>query len=239
LGSIHPKPKYEFMEDKNKKVEGTTTDQSASSDKGNQVDTNNSQPDYKELLEQEKADKAKIAKQLGQAEFTIEKLKGEKKVEVDDLDLDANKIDIEKIKEEAKTEARKETEKFFLDQSRDLLEEELSKVTDPDKRELIKFHYENSIQRTGFSRSSILKDLSKAIAIVDAPRVKAESREIQKALESKESRGSANSSGQDVSKESVILPPEEEKAVKDIALRTGQKEEVVRSKLLANKRKMI
>jgi len=218
------------MENQDKKVDITPAPAAPAAEKKEVVTTPESPIDYKALLEVEKAEKEKTIKQLGQAEFTIEKLKKESKEDPDVPDLDVETID-----ESARKAAREEAQKYFAEQSKDVLDEALEGITDPDKRELVKFHLENSIVRSGFSKSAIVKDISKAVAIVDAPRVKAEKKELEHAIASKDSRGPVNSAGQDISKDTVKLSEAEEKQVVIIASRTGKSVEVVRAKMIANK----
>ena len=230
---LYPKHEYKYMENNNKPGE-TTPVPAAPAAEPTKVDTTPADStDYKALLEKEKADKEKTSKQLNQAEFTIEQLKKAAK-EREEAGLPPE-VDLEEIRKSAIEAAQAETQKFLADSSSDTLEEELERITDLDKRELIKFHLENSIVRTGFSRGSISKDIAKAIAIADAPRREAEGKEIEIALSSKDSQGAPNSSGQDASKEQTKLSDVEEAQIKIIAAKSGKTVEFVRAKLIANK----
>lgn len=193
-------------------------------------------PDYKALLEVEKAEKEKAVKQLGQAEFTIEKLKKEKKEE--DIDDVIPSLDEEDVVKKAEEAARKQVQTIMAEQSKDTLDEVLGQITDPDKQALVKFHLENSIVRSGYSKSAIVRDVAKAVAIVDAPRREAEVKELEKSAAARNSMGSVSTAGQDVGKEVTTLSDVEEGQIKIMAAKTGQKEEVIRAKMIANKRKM-
>lgn len=108
--------------------------------------------DYKKEL----ADKEK---ELGQAQHVIVGLK--KGARADDTVVDTE-ITTEVIDEKL--------EKFKVEQSAEILNDELVKLTDnPDKRALIKLTYDNKIVKGGFTRASIQADLTSALAIVDRP----------------------------------------------------------------------
>jgi len=75
------------------------------------------------------------------------------------------------------------------------LEEELSKIDSPKKRELVKYHYENSIQKSGMSRQSVRDDMQKALAIVNATALLKRSNEEKEARIAKKTVGKGISSG--------------------------------------------
>lgn len=227
-----------YMENVPPKVEPTTVPPAPAAEP-KKVDTiAPTTPDYKALLEVEKTEKAKKETQLSQAEHVIEELKKKAK-ESADAGLPIDLEEITKAATDAATEAaRRETTKLLGEQTQETLEDELARIEDPNKRELVKFHLENSIVRTGFSRSSILKDIEKAVAIADAPRREAERKELEKSLSAKQNQGAPNSSGQNPGgTEQEKLSDAEEAQVKIIASRSGKTVEEVRAKLIANKKR--
>jgi hypothetical protein len=57
---------------------------------------------------------------------------------------------------------------LISDLQRDVIEEELSSISNDKKRELVKYHFEHSIVKSGSSRQSVREDMAKAVAIVEA-----------------------------------------------------------------------
>lgn len=68
-------------------------------------------------------------------------------------------------KEALKAEIRSE---LIADLQKDLIEEELGTISNEKKRELVKYHYENSVVKSGSSKQAVREDIAKAIAIADA-----------------------------------------------------------------------
>jgi hypothetical protein len=137
--------------------------------------------DYKVELEAAK-------KELGQAQHTIIKLKGEKKEEAVIEDEEKPKEDIDE-----------KLEKFKAEQAKDTLEDELARLTDdPNKQELIRLHYDKRIVKTGFDRKAIKTDLADALAIVDKPRHEKTISELKQAnISNKTKNTSGSAAGQD------------------------------------------
>lgn len=71
-------------------------------------------------------------------------------------------------------------------------------TSDPNKQRLIKFHYENTINRTGVSKQAIESDLQNAIAIADRAKILKENTELKTAIANKQGiRNSSLGSNQD------------------------------------------
>lgn len=176
--------KQQEEDQKDEKVEKKTTDAPASGDKTKQEES----VDYKAELE-------RATKQLSQAEHTIETLKKDKKkpVEAEEDDEDEeekvhadpeNQDDLDS-KVEAKVNER--MSKFQRDMVQDNIDATLENLTDdPDERKLILFHYDNTIQKSGYSRSKILSDLENAQALANRARIVKENSEFKRALKAKQ-----------------------------------------------------
>lgn len=156
----------------------------ASQEEGNQdkkVDET-TEIDYKAELEKAQATIDKQEKRINQADHNIEKLKKEKKEEVDDFDFgddDEPKQDIDSIIEE-------KMNKFKVDFSSQSIDGEIEKMTDNvDERKLIKHHYENTIKQTGFDLGSIKKDLQNAYIQANSARILNQNTEFKQALKAK------------------------------------------------------
>lgn len=133
-----------------------------------------------EVVIDHKAEAEKLRKQLDQAEHTIVKLKTEKKPKADE---GGDEGDDKGVRPDAVEQIVKSvTEQIRQDQSSDVVNEELSKLTkDPDELAHIKLIYESKIVKTGFTREQIAKDLADSFAIANAPRIQKNSEEIARA----------------------------------------------------------
>lgn len=91
-----------------------------------------------------------------------------------------NKPEVEETEEEDdKPLTRKDLEKILtpaLAQTK--VDTALESITDPEKRKLVKFYYENRIRQTGTNDVAIKQDIDAALAIVDAPRLRKVSSEL-------------------------------------------------------------
>ena len=121
---------------------------------------------------------------LNESEETEEAVEGESDT-TEDIDYDAELEALKKNKatnfENAKKriEAKEKTtdkealkaeirNELIADLQKDLIEEELGAISNDKKRELVKYHYENSIVKSGSSKQAVREDIAKAIAITDA-----------------------------------------------------------------------
>jgi len=216
------------MEDKKDKVD-TTTNSPASENKGNDSTTKvegDKKPDTEVDKVDYKAELEKVKVQLAQAEFTIQKEKDKSKsntkkdedkeiVEVDDDD----KVDVEA---KAASIAKSEIEKFKLEQTVDVLEDEISKLaTSPEHAELIRLTYQNRINKSGFNRKAIIEDLSAAAILVEKPRFERQIKEMAKTVISKQttnSSGSVSSAKTDAPEETIELSDADRKIMNKFGL---------------------
>lgn len=77
------------------------------------------------------------------------------------------------------------------DSAKDLLAGVLTDITDEKERELVKYHYENSIKPTGFTTLAIQKDVARARLIANEGKIAKENSEMKIALKAKHSTGNA------------------------------------------------
>lgn len=143
------------------------------------------EPDYKAELALEK-------ERTKKAEGKIVELKRElKNTPVEDLDDVLANEDLDK-KIDDKVEQRVSALTSGLVE--DFVNTELdSLTTNPDEKELMKYHYENTIRKTGLSRSAIKNDLGKAKALANSGKIMTQNAELHAALVAK--KGIVNSSG--------------------------------------------
>lgn len=128
---------------------------------------------YKKELEKVKGERDNYKEGLLSKKEQIKKMKEE--------NPEVNKEEIESIVSERVGE---ETKKFREEFNRERFETELSALTeDPDKLELIRHHYQNSINPTG----SIRQDLRRALLLADEKKIFSENEELRKSLSAQNS----------------------------------------------------
>ena len=168
-------------EDKN---EDTSTQEDLSKNE-EESDESSSQEDdsidYKVELEKE-------TKARERAEHKIVQLKTQKKEAEEEVS--------EEVSEESPSDVQKQidegVEKARVDMVEDEVESALQDITsNEDERELIRFHYENTIKKSGYSRLKIKQDLDNARLIANKKSILSANVELSKALQSKNSMGSA------------------------------------------------
>ena len=123
-----------------------------------------------------------------EAELATEKKRREgaeqKIVDMKKQSKDGGDVDIDTLVEE-KVNAK------LQDSAKDLLADVLTGVTDEKERELVKYHYENSIKPTGFTTLAIQKDVARARLIANEGKIAKENSEMKIALKAKHSTGNA------------------------------------------------
>jgi hypothetical protein len=220
------KKKCENMEEK-KDVVDTTTDSPASENKGNDSATKvegDKKPDADVDKIDYKAELEKVKTQLKQAEYTIQK---EKEKSKSDTKKDEDKVDVIDIDEEdvgakASAIAKTEIEKFKMEQTLDVLEDEISKLaTSPEHAELIKLTYQNRINKSGFNRKAIVDDLMAAALLVDRPKFERQLKEMAKTVISSKTTntsGSTSSAKVDEGTQDVELSAADRKVMQKFGL---------------------
>lgn len=185
------------------------------------------QVDYKAELEKEKA-------RVAQAEHTIVTLKKEAKEKGAPADVDIEAL-TESIREKLAEEQKAGLEAFKAEQSKGSLEEEVAKITsNKDEQELIKFHYEKSVMKSGFDRNSIASDLQNAYILANKPRLEKTMEELRQKAISKLTVKGGEGGGIPAGENPTKLAPEVEAWIAKTAKARGMKEEDIRAKLQKN-----
>jgi hypothetical protein len=197
------------QEESNEKVD-ETTESVASTEETNEIDY--------------EAELTKAKKQLGKAEFTIEELRRQGKKPAEETPGESE-LTVEELTKQIDSKVEQRLKAFQGEQVRDLVDASLESLTDnPKERELIKFHYENSLNHSGYTRASIKADLENARLLANRSKLLAENRELKEALKSKGSiSNSGRGSNQDkiVTEDEPILTPEERTLLKRRADKEG------------------
>ena len=137
--------------------------------------------DYKAELEKTKEVSNNYKKGMLIAKEENKKLKA-KKDDIDDWDLDDDDDESEDIDEKISSKVNERMSELLGD----AIEETLTTMTDnPDERELIKYHYENTLNKTGLSKRNIQDDLLNAKALANRRRIVKENKELKLAMRTK------------------------------------------------------
>jgi len=113
-------------------------------------------------------------------------------------DLDEETI-AERIKADVLAELEDKDKAREIDRQSDYINEILDKVAISDsEKKLIKYHYENSIKQSGFTRAAILADIENAKILANREKLIRENEELSESLKSYSSRGNQNFSGQKI-----------------------------------------
>ncbi len=143
------------------------------------------------------------------AEQTIIDNKRKAKAAPDDEELDAT-ID-EKVD-------RKVNEKL-AERVSDEIDSVLSELSDnPDEREFIKFHYQHTIQKTGFSRTAIRSDLQNAQVLANRKKIDSENRELRESLRSKNTTGSGTGMGTNQDRPAPVVEKAPQRTPQEMAI---------------------
>lgn len=210
---------------------------------------------YKAELDRVKAEKELKEKELKQAQFTIVKLKQGNESRTTNQETvgeggsqetttSPNKegsLDAEKLKQEIIEQNNKSMQQFFAAQSADIIEEQLAAIPDEHERNLTRFHFENSVVKTGFDKSSISAAIQNARVLANRPKIETQLKEVTQAALSKAGRVTATTSGQEgsVSTGSTEqkFSADEEKWISEATKYTGLSREKVVAQLLKNRGK--
>jgi hypothetical protein len=143
------------------------------------TETSDDTVDYAKALEEEK-------RRRGQAEHTIVELKKRNK------ELEQEQGENEGLNEEAEElverKVREHVDSFKKELVQDTIEDILISSSDnPDEQKLIRFHYENSIRPTGYSRQAILNDMRRAKMLANESKILKENDELRYSLKAKNS----------------------------------------------------
>jgi hypothetical protein len=93
----------------------------------------------------------------------------------------------EEVYKKAQEIAKAEVNTVVQQLTQDTFDEELNGLTsDPDERELIKFHYENSLQKSGYSRKAIKSDLETAQVLANKKKLTKQISEMRQTMRTKQ-----------------------------------------------------
>ncbi len=171
------------MENEEKPVEQETTNPSAPLEEPNEaVQVEQPQPpaiDYVQEYERERERRER-------AEFTLYKKKkaerAAKKEQIEETGMVDSDAIAQQVEERFVALAMAREEKM----AEDLIDEELMHLTsNPDERKLIRFKYDNAINKTGFSRLAIRQDLDDAKFLANKSRYLKEKTELAQTAISK------------------------------------------------------
>lgn len=171
------------MNTEESQVEETTNSTQEETNDEAQVHENEQVSNESEDVSFYKAELEKAKNKLVKAEYTLKKRNIDSKKGDDSEDSGA---DMEKLKEEIIRDLRKADRDVLIAQKLDEM------TTDNDERELIRFHYENTIQQSGDERENVLDDLKIAKAIVSASKLNSENSELMEALNARQSLGNTS-----------------------------------------------
>lgn len=174
------------------KVDETTNQQAPVDETNEGVETNDptapegeaneSEIDYKAELERIKALVEVKDNRLNKAEHKIVELKKELGESDEDDTSDDDPYGVQDI---VKREVERITSSLKQDMVGDVIDEELNRLSDSqDERELIKYHYNNTIKSTGVSRKSIQEDLRSAYLLANQKKFLKENEELKAAIKS-------------------------------------------------------
>ena len=114
------------------------------------------------------------------------KAKKELKEKKKDVDWD-EELDEDSVEEEPK-QVNSDLDQFKSDLLEDTIEDMLDTMTDnPDERALIKYHYENTLNKTGSSKRKISSDLANAKALANKNKIVKENNELKLAIKTRSS----------------------------------------------------
>jgi len=161
--------------------------------------------DYEAELEKVKADNAKLEEERNNYKEGLLNLKKKTK--------SIDEVDIEKLVADSVAKAIQPLQETVIKPSVDRI---LDSITDnPSKKELIKYHYENSIKQSGTSEQAIREDIENALMIADKKALKRNLEELSLSVKNRANisgQGSGSTAKPDVKKE--VLTNEQIDALK-------------------------
>lgn len=166
----------------------------------------NNETDYKTELEKEQA------KQLKQAEFTIEQLRKKKEDDKDKEDENPPHYPAE-MRKIASEEAERATKGITDTLLNSTITSELDSITDnADEKKLIDFHYKNSIVRSGTTPENIREDLENARLLANKKKIHKDMAELNHALRSERTKSKGGyASAQYIDEGTELVPTDADK----------------------------
>jgi len=160
----------------------TTVDDTTQAPASGDEPTEDEGVDYKAELE-------RVQTQLGQAEFTIEKLK--KKPATAPVEDDEDEDEEPTVPQSTATPDVEEIVKQQVAQHMtgivaDTIDDIATSMTgNEDERKLMMIYYDKKIQKSGFTRAQIREDLALALAMANSPKIVRENSELKRTVRTK------------------------------------------------------
>lgn len=204
------------MTDENDDVKLKDTDAQASEDQGSEdSEENESDESTSKKGVDYKAELAVAEERLKKAEFTIEKSRKKKGDSSDEGDEGkVSRGEVEKLASDRAAEiAKEQIDNFSQGLVADVVEEGIGALAfNADEAKLIRFHYDNTIQKSGHTRSAIMTDLRRCKMLANESAIANQNTELAAALRSEQGK---NKSGQVAgekrqSAQKVVLTSDEE-----------------------------
>jgi len=149
-------------------------------------DAEESEIDYKAELERVKALLEVKDNRLIKAEHKIVELKKESEESEEEPSDDNDPYGVQDI---VKREVERITNSLKQELVGDVIDEELNRLSDsPDEKELIKYHYNNTIKSSGTNRKAIQEDLRSAYLLANQKKFLKENEELKAAIKSEASK---------------------------------------------------
>lgn len=157
--------------------EADTSENTTASDSEN----DDSEPDFSAELEAEKQKRLKAENAAIKYKKKLKEATSDKKPAQEEAEQDLPTPDVEQIAKRTAELVREEAKREMVS---DEIDSQLTSITDGDERELTRFHYENTVKPTGFTRQSIAEDISRARLIANEKKIMSNMSELAQALKS-------------------------------------------------------
>jgi len=216
---------------KTTKEEGSDSQNSNPKDDDSGNETNSDVDYYKAELERIKAENERTKADANNYREGLLALKD--KLKNSKEDGGKKNEDLDSFREELKAEL----ENFKSGYVSDIIADNINQIsTDQNEAELVKYHYENTIVRSGTSKEAIKQDIARAKLLANEGKIKREFEEIRRAFESEQTKerssdwGSQRTSpGQEISLNSA-----EKEIVERFAKRKGVTFEEAKQNFIKN-----
>jgi hypothetical protein len=187
-------------DEKNKGVETTDEKSDSTAPEGEDNKADESEIDYKAELKRITEAKQVSDNRLLKAENKIVQLKkGLKSVddsndEEDIVDISSEEDDSYGVKEIVRSEVERITSSIRENMLGDVISEELDSLSKlPEERELIKYHYDNTIRPSGTNRNAIREDLRNAYLLANQKKFIKETEELRVAVKAAATKSKGDS----------------------------------------------
>jgi len=226
---IKPEEGIKMSTQELKKEVAETTNQNAPTDETNEP----SKEDSKQETPVEKQEESKVEEQPGiDYEAELAKIKEErenykqgmlnakaklkeKEDEPGEEESIPPSINVDEITQQVTEQVRQQIDSHLVADRQDFLQDTLNSLSDNVKeRELIQYHYENTINKSGYSKSAIANDMANAKILANKSKLISENEELRQALIAKNSLSNAGvgSTYRTVEEKSEVPLTEDDKA---------------------------